>query len=149
MASVAEELINTLKKMPREDRVPVIKAILQAAGRDVEARVLQREQGLRERGDDPKTALVNALEDTIQEPGGERILKVLAFAASREAAKQGLIKPSQVDQIAKQYEGSLRRQEHLVVDGGLGFVGTIITAAAAVLSLAASGISATNTRIPI
>ena len=138
--SVAEELVSALRKMPREDRIPTIKLLLQASGPGIEERVLQHEQALKDKGDDPKTALVTALEKTIHEPGGHKILDVIATAAAREVVDQGLARPDQVEVLTRQFEGSLRQEEG-IQDEGLGFIGAIIAAAAAVVSIAASGIS--------
>lgn len=138
---IAEELVKTLRALPREERKPVIQSILKSAGSDIEERVLEKEAKLQAFGVEPKDALVEALADTMHGPDGINILKVIASAGAIGEAAQGKIPKDKVKEKAREYTRTLSKAEN-VKDDGMGFVTAIVSAALAVVTAAVRLISA-------
>jgi len=141
MSVIAEELVKSIRALPKEDRVPVIRSILVSAKGDVEPRVTRAEERLKAGGMDATDALVEALNTVLHEPGGDRIVKALAYAG---AATTTATKGGDVKDIEQKFAMVLSRAEKVDLEDeeGLAFWGTIIAAAAAVIGAATSGIAA-------
>ncbi|MFH1464707.1 MAG: hypothetical protein ABIO70_10005 [Pseudomonadota bacterium] len=139
MVGVAEDLVRNIYLLAEEDRTPVIQSIVKSAGDGVERRFLESRRMLVELGVSRREALTQAFELAIHGPDGENILKVVASAAAREKAQEGLIPSSQIAAVAHQYEGSLVQAEQGV--SGLGFIATAVKAVASIGTAAVKGIA--------
>jgi hypothetical protein len=121
--------------------VPVIRSILISAKGDIEARVTKEEKHLTAQGLEPTDALVQALSNVLHEPGGDRIVRVIAAAGAAETTST---KGGDHKDISNKFAQVLSRADKVDLDDeeGLAFIGTIIAAAAAVIGAATAGIAA-------
>jgi hypothetical protein len=141
--TVVDDLVKAVYLLPdEEDRSSVILSILRSAGGDLEGRFVAARKMLVDTGASPRDALTEALNLVIRGPDGEKILRVIGSAAAIEAANTGIIDKQQVAGVSKQYADTLIGSEAGAKPGELGFIGTIIAAAAAIGTLATKGIAA-------
>lgn len=142
MSIVADKLIEAVRALPKDERIPVVRSILKSAGPGVEERVLVSEERFKAEGHSPTVALVSALDEALSSDDGLNIIKVIASAGAQELADQGKIPAGDAPMKAREYTSMMAQLEQVGGrDEGLGWVATLIAAIAAIVSAAASGIA--------
>jgi len=132
---LGQEFLDKLWDLPVLDRVAVVQVVLRQAGRDVEQTVLRRQERLVARGVAPHDSWVSAFETALREPGGDRILRVLAKAGAEGAVERGLISPQKENKAASRFHSILREADDMEPQEGLGWVEAVVDIASQVLTL--------------